>query len=101
MKHRKGGLRDIAFVNQLLILLQKNNIDIKIDDREYFAEIIEISFLSSILFDLQSLTDLKIQQFENIFLKRINKHKILKNEISNFLKCNDLIYKKLFNELDI
>jgi glutamine synthetase adenylyltransferase len=101
LKHRKGGLRDIAFINQLLILLQKNNINKKIDDKEYFAEINEISFISSILFDLKSHTNLKIKQFENFFLKKINKQKILKNEISKFLKHNDIIYQKLFYELKI
>ena len=101
LKHRKGGIRDIAFINQLLILLQKNNINKKIDDKEYFAEINEISFISSILFDLKSHTNLKIKQFENFFLKKINKQKILKNEISKFLKHNDIIYQKLFYELKI
>ena len=61
----------------------------------------EIRFLSSILFDPKSLTNMKIEQFEKYFLKRINKQKLLKNEISNFLKKNNLIYCKLFNELKI
>ena len=61
----------------------------------------EINFLSAILFDLKSITNKKIKQFENLFLKRINKQQTLKQEISNFLNCNDLIYKKLFDELDI
>ena len=101
LKHRKGGIRDIAFINQLLILLRKQNINKKIEDKNYFAEISEISFLSAILFDLKSITNIKIRQFENLFLKRINKQKTLKQEISNFLNCNDLIYKKLFDELNI
>lgn len=96
LKNRKGGTRDITFINQLLILLQKNNIDNGIENKNYFVEISEISFLSSILFDLKSLTNLKIKQFEKLFLKRINKQTLLKNEISNFLKHNDLIYCKLF-----
>ena len=71
------------------------------ENSNYFSEISEISFLCSILFDLKSLTNLKIKQFENLFLKRINKHTLLKNEISNFLKHNDLIYCKLFKQLEI
>ena len=101
LKHRKGGIRDITFVNQLLILLNINNINKRIDEKNYFSEIIEIRFLSSILFDPKSLTNIKIEQFEKYFLKRINKQKILKNEISIFLKKNNLIYRKLFNELKI
>ena len=101
LKHRKGGTRDITFINQLIILLQKNKIDFEIKNKNFFVEIIEISFLSSILFDLKSLTNLKIKPFEKLFLKRINKQTLLKNEISNFLKHNDLIYCKLFNKLEI
>ena len=44
LKHRKGGIRDIAFINQLLILLQKNNIDIKIEDRDYFLKLVKLVF---------------------------------------------------------
>ena len=101
LKHRKGGVRDITFIYQLLVLFNKNNIKKTIREKNYFSEIIEIRFLSSILFDPKSLTNMKIEQFEKYFLKRINKQKLLKNEISNFLKKNNLIYCKLFNELKI
>ena len=101
LKHKKGGIRDITFINQLLILLNRNNINKKINEKNYFSEIIEIRFLSSILFDPKSQTNIKIEQFEKYFLKRINKQKLLKNEISIFLKQNDLIYRELFNELKI
>jgi len=101
IKHKKGGTRDIAFIYQLLLLFKKNKINKKITDKDFFQEINEINFLSSILFDIKSLNNIKIDQFENIFLKRINLKENLKQQIIYFLNCNNLIYSKMFSELEV
>ena len=88
--------RDIAFINQLNVLMNISNTYKKNSNKSYFEKIYEINFLSSILFDFKTLNNQTIEQFENVFIRRINLSKKLKYEINYFLNCNDIIYSNLF-----
>ena len=90
MKHRKGGIRDIAFIDQLLILLQKNNLSKNIRTKFIYKSnsptIVKKRFVDNITknktLGIYSINDESLissdeKKLSNILSKEINKHDLV------------------------